>query len=99
MIDSIRETRMVKDGLYKIMLELGEEDYMTFYEDIKQSYAEDILNQYLKYRQDDARARDVKVEHDRQNHTVNIYADLHYTGNEKTFQDYYSEDYIHKDKK
>lgn len=78
------------------MLEVAEEDYIKFYDDIKQCYAEDLLNQYLEYRQDDARPKKVKVEHDKENHTVNIYADLHYMGNEKTFQNYYSDGYIQK---
>lgn len=99
MLDFIGETRAVQEGLHNIILEIPEETYRTFYGEIDEKVAWDILEQYLKSRQDDARPSDVKIEHNRASHVVNIYANLHYLGNEKTEQAYYADDYIHSERK
>lgn len=98
MLDFIRETRSVKEGLHNIILEIPEETYMTFYEELNDEYAQDILTEYLKYHQDDARISDVKIDHNKNSHTVNIYANLHYLGNEKTAQEPFTDDTIHAKK-
>jgi len=95
MLDFIRETRAVKNGLHNIILEIPEETYMTFYKNVDVNYARDILIQYLKYHQDDARASDIKIEHNRDANTVNIYANLHYIGNEKTSQEPFADSNLH----
>lgn len=95
MFDFIRETRAVKEGLHSIILEIPEETYMTFYNNIDDKYARDILTEYLKYHQDDARTSDTKVEHNKQAHTVNIFANLHYIGNKKTFQGPFTDNNLH----
>ncbi|TYP56729.1 hypothetical protein [Thermosediminibacter litoriperuensis] len=92
MLNSIRETRAVKDGLHNIILEIPEKVYRTFYETLSEENAYDILKQYLNYHQDDAVPSDVKIQHNRNAHTVNIYANLHYLGNEKTRPKYYADD-------
>lgn len=61
MLDSIRETRAVKEGLHNIILEIPEETYKTFYNDVDEEHARNILTEYLKYHQDDARTSDVKI--------------------------------------
>lgn len=98
MLDFIRETRAVKEGLHNIILEIPEETYRTFYGEIDRDDARDILEQYLKFRQDDAIPQDVKVQYNGAAHVVNIYANLHYLGNEKTEQEYYANDILHKDR-
>jgi len=95
MLDSIRETRMVEGGMYKLVLEIPEDSYWNFYGDIEEEYAEDILNQYLQFRQDDGKPQEVAIEHDAYNHIINIKANLHYLGNEYTAQEYYNDDTIH----
>ncbi|HHV18926.1 MAG TPA: hypothetical protein GXZ27_08740 [Thermoanaerobacterales bacterium] len=95
MLDFIRETRAVKEGLHNIILEIPEETYMTFYNELDDEHARDILTQYLKYHQDDARTSDVKIEHNKNAHTVNIYANLHYLCNEKTSQEPFADDNVH----
>lgn len=92
MLNSIRETRTVKEGLHNIMLEIAEETYGTFYGNISEDNAMDILKQYLNYHQDDGVPQDVKIKHNRNTHTVNIYANLHYLGNEKSSPKYYADD-------
>jgi hypothetical protein len=76
------------------MLEIPEEVYKTFYDNISESNALDILKQYLNYHQDDAVPKDVKIRHNSNAHTVNIYANLHYLGNDKTRPRYYADDVI-----
>jgi len=78
----------VKDGLHSIVLEMPAKIYETFYGDLSEENAREILVQYLKYRQDDARISDVKIDYD--DHTVNIYANLHYLGNDKTEQEVFA---------
>jgi hypothetical protein len=91
----IRETRAVKEGLHNIILEIPEETYMIFYNGLDDEYARDILTEYLKYHQDDARTSDVRIEHNKNAHTVNIYANLHYLENEKTFQEPFTDKNVH----
>jgi len=94
MLDFISETRAVKEGLHKITLKIPEETYKTFYNDLSEEYARDILAQYLKYHQDDARLSDIKIDHNKNEHTVNIYANLHYLGNDKTNQEPFTQNNV-----
>lgn len=94
MLNYIRETRAVNEGLHNICLEIPESIYLTFYEDVRDEYGQDILNQYLNYHQDDARPGNIKIKHDKDNHTIFIFANLHYLGNQKTQQKWYTDDYI-----
>ena len=91
MLNYIRETRGVKGGLYNISLEIPQSIFIKFHEEVRTDLAEDILNQYLQYRQDDARVSDVQIRQDEQTDTINIEAYLHYIGNEKTEQQYYTQ--------
>ncbi|MCG0274790.1 MAG: hypothetical protein L5655_01325 [Thermosediminibacteraceae bacterium] len=92
MLNSIGETRAVKDGLHNIILEIPEDVYMSFYGTLSEENAYDILKQYLNYHQDDGIPSDVKIKHNKNTHTVNIYANLHYLGNEKTEPKFYTDD-------
>lgn len=96
MLNYIRETRAVKEGLHNINLEIPEDIYLVFYEEVKDDFAQDILDQYLRYHQDDARTSDVKIHHNKDNHRINIYANLHYLGNKKTHQQAYTDNHISK---
>jgi len=87
MFNFIRESRVTQGDLHSITLEISEDIYQTFYGDLSEDTAQDILTQYLKYRQDDGRASDIKVKKNKGTHTVNIYANLHYLGNDKTEQE------------
>jgi predicted AAA+ superfamily ATPase len=70
MFDFIRETRAVKEGLYNIKLEIPEDIYKSIYEDLNEDKAKDILVEYLKYRQDDARISNIKIEQNKKAHMV-----------------------------
>ena len=85
MIDIINERRVKLDDKYKLYIEVPEKDFLTAYEDnISVENAKDILLQYLDYYQDDARIENVEINYDRNNHSVNIEADLLYVGNDHT---------------
>jgi len=58
MFNFIRESRVTQGDLHSITLEISEDIYQTFYGDLSEDTAQDILTQYLKYRQDDGRASD-----------------------------------------
>ena len=94
MLNYIRETRSVKEGLHNIILEIPEQTYMTFYNAVNDKIAQEILTQYLNYHQDDARFSDVKIQYNKSVHMINIYANLHYLGNEKTCQKPYTDNYV-----
>lgn len=94
MLNSIFETRTQKDGLYKINLTIDEKEYFSVYEDVTEENAKEILDNHLLYRQDDGRADNIQIKHNKNEHLVTITADLHYTGNEKTEDMYNTHDYI-----
>jgi len=83
MLNSIKETRTVKDGLRHIVLEIPEDVYLSVYDGLSEKDAYDLLKQYLNYRQDDGVPGEVKIKHDKSARTVNICAELHYLGNKK----------------
>lgn len=90
MLNAIRETRSVKDGLHSIKLEFPDSEY-TF-DDFNEDNAKKILEMYLGYHQDDGRASDVKMHHNNNSHMVSITAHLNYLDNSKTVQRTYPSD-------
>ena len=94
MLDSIFEQRTVKDGVYGLSLTIHENDYFMVYDDVEQSHAQEIVDNYLVHRQDDGRPDDVQIKHNKNQHLVTIYANLHYTGNDKTTYMSKAHDYI-----
>ncbi|MEW9123354.1 MAG: hypothetical protein AB2421_11660 [Thermotaleaceae bacterium] len=91
MIDIIQERRVKMADKYKLYIEVPEKEYMVVYDNnISVENAKDILLQYLDYYQDDARVENVEINFDRNNHSVNIEADLVYTGNDHTAVRYHA---------
>ncbi|MDF2548126.1 hypothetical protein [Anaerosolibacter sp.] len=85
MLNSISERRVKLRDKYKLYIEVPDQEYLMIYDgDISENNARDVLSQYLSYHQDDARVDNVEVKHDRNNHSVNIQADLIYLGNDHT---------------
>jgi len=88
LLNSISERRIKLKDRYKLYVEVPEEDFLMAYnQNISIENARDLLSQYLSYHQDDARLESVKINHDKNNHSVNIEADLHYIGNSHTEQE------------
>ena len=85
MLNSISERRVKLQDKYKLYIEIPEAEFLLAYNnDTSVENAKDVLWQYLNYHQDDARINNVEVNHDRNNHSINIKADLLYEKNDHT---------------
>ncbi|WP_129596728.1 hypothetical protein [Anaerophilus nitritogenes] len=85
MINSIQERRIKIENGYELYLEIPEKEYLFSYdENVSIENAKDLLSQYLQVHQDDARLDHVQIKHDKNNHSVNIKANLIYEGNDHT---------------
>lgn len=85
MLNSISERRVKLNDKYKLYIEVPDKEFLMIYdENISVANAEDVLSQYLNYHQDDARIKNVEVQHDKNNHSINIKADLIYENNDHT---------------
>ncbi|MGF7056570.1 hypothetical protein [Brassicibacter mesophilus] len=85
MLNSIREIRVRnKKDLYNLMLEVPEKEFFQVYDDANKESAQDLIKQYLVYRQDDARPENIEIEYDRNKHIVSLSSELHYLGNDHT---------------
>ncbi len=85
MLNRIRETRTRdEDGIYTLTLEIPEKEFFLVYNDVDNESANDLLKQYLVFRQDDARLATVDIKHDKNNHMVNVVSELNYLGNDHT---------------
>ena len=85
MLNRIRETRTRDEkGIYTLTLEIPEKEFFLVYNDVDNESANDLLKQYLIFRQDDARLATVDINHDRNNHMINVVSELNYLGNDHT---------------
>ncbi|WIV10453.1 hypothetical protein [Proteiniborus sp. MB09-C3] len=85
MLNSIREIRRRDDeGIYTLTLEIPEKEFFLVYNDVDKQSANDLLKQYLIFRQDDARLDTVDIKHDKNNHIINVVSELNYLGNDHT---------------
>ncbi|TDT51117.1 hypothetical protein [Fonticella tunisiensis] len=84
MLNSIRDKRIQRDGLYELTLQIPEDEYFSVYDTVTIESAQDILQQFLDYHQDDGRPDEVDINYNKNGHVVNITANLHYIGNEHT---------------
>jgi hypothetical protein len=84
-LNSISERRVKVKDKYKLYLEVPEKEYLVTYDrNVSVENARDILWQYLNYHQDDGSVENVEIKHDKNNHSINIEADLLYMGNDHT---------------
>ena len=63
MFNSLRETRKWDGGVLEMVLEMRESDYFSIYDNLSPKVAEDIIKQYLRFRGDDGRAKDIQINH------------------------------------
>lgn len=85
MLNSIAERRLRLDDSYKIYLDMAEDEFMMIYDgNVNNINAADVLNQFLLYHQDDGRANNVEVIHDKANNMIRIEANLYYDNNDHT---------------
>ncbi len=97
MLNSISERRVKLGNHYKLYIEVPEKEYVNVYgRNVHVETAKDILCQYLNNYQDDARIENVEINHDKNNHSINIEAILIYEGNDHTTARYIP-NYLRKD--
>ncbi len=84
MLNSILDRRVRKDKGYDLYLEVPENEYFNVYENVTEEKARNIVDLFLEHYQDDGRAEAIKVNYDKNNHSVNIRATLSYEGNDHT---------------
>lgn len=91
MLNSIYEERTRLDNCYHISLTIPRDEYYTVYGDnVNEANANEIVHNYLQYRDDDGEAYDIKIyDHDISN-IVEIEARLNYIGNNHTDYDQYN---------
>ncbi len=96
MFNSVRETREWASGLLRMNLEMKESDYFSIYDNLNNEVAKDIIDQYLKFRGDDGRAKDIQINHNANSHIVSISGSIHYLENDKTEYKYNPNHISHK---
>lgn len=83
MFNESRESRIKKENGYHLTLQIPENEYFFVYDSVSQQNATEIINHYLKIRQDDGQPRNIDIKHNKNAHVVNVEADLNYIGNDK----------------
>ena len=85
MINSVRETRFKsKGGSYLSILEIAEEEFFKRFDRVDSEIASEIVSRYLIECQDDARADNIEIKHDKDSQIISIQCRLNYIGNDHT---------------
>ena len=88
-MDNMREMRNKLDnGKYNLTLEIAEGAYFGIYDNVDLKSGEDLVRNYLRSNSDDARFDDIKINYNKNRHTVRVTAELNYGNNDHT--DYYN---------
>ncbi|WP_042276701.1 hypothetical protein [Faecalimicrobium dakarense] len=81
-MDNIMAQRnKLEDGSYNLSLEVADSAYFNIYDNADKKSGEELLRNYLKDNSDDGRYENVKVNHNKNRHLVNITAKLNYDSN------------------
>lgn len=79
-MDNMREMRKRRnDGKYDLTLEISDGAYFGTYEDVNLKSGEDIVRKYLTNNSDDANFEDLKINYNKNRHTVRVTAELDYS--------------------
>ena len=82
-MDKMREMREKRtDGKYDLTLEIGDTAYFGTYEDVDLKSGEDIIRNYLRSNSDDADFEDLKINYNKNRHTIRVTAELNYYNGE-----------------
>jgi len=57
MFNEARETRILKDGIYHLSLQIPEKEFFLVYDNVSENIANEILDHYLKIHQDDGKPK------------------------------------------
>lgn len=83
LMDNMKEMRnKLEDGKYRLTLDISDSDYFGIYEDVDTNSAEDLVKNYLMRNSDDADFDNMKINYNKNRHTVRVNADLIYKNNE-----------------
>lgn len=82
MLNSIRDRRIERDGLYKITLDVPEKEYFDAYDAVSIEAADDIIKNYLTYYEDDGVPVNTSISHNKNAHIIEITFKLHYMEND-----------------
>ena len=84
-MDNMKEMRnKVQDGKYNLTLEVAEGAYFGTYDDVDTKSGEDLVRNYLRSNSDDACFNDIKINYNKNRHTVRVTAELNYDNNDHT---------------
>ena len=82
-MDDMREMRKKREnGKYDLTLEIGDSAYFGTYEDVDLKSGEDLVRNYLRSNSDDADFKDIKINYNKNRHTVRVTAELDYFNRE-----------------
>lgn len=84
MYNSIYEQRKRMGNDYHISLTLPREAYRSLFGEANKEQAEVLVKEYLVYKEDDGRPKNVQVFDYPDSNLINIESDLSYLGNEHT---------------
>lgn len=84
MLDNLFESRIRQENGYDLRLEIPEKEFYQIYEDLSEKSAEEVVNNFLQYHQDDGRPTDIAIKHNKNSHIVTINAMLNYLDNDHT---------------
>ena len=82
MLNSIRDRRIERDGLYKIALQVPEKEYFSTYDTVSADAADEILKNYLSFYEDDGVPFNTNISHNKNAHIIEITSELHYMEND-----------------
>lgn len=74
----------MEDGKYNLTLEIAEKSYFQIYDDVDIKSGEDLVKNYLISNSDDARFNNIKINYNKNRHTIRITAELDYYNNSHT---------------
>lgn len=83
MLNSILEIRKSNENKYSITLQMNEADYFSVYDTVQDSDASELIKNYLRYRADDGKPKNIRINHNKNLHIVQIDADMSYQENEE----------------
>ena len=86
-MDNMKEMRRrLEYGKYSLTLEIADSAYFGSYEDVDNKSGEDLVRNYLRNNSDDAEFNNIKINYNKNRHTVRVNANLNYNNN--THMDY-----------
>ena len=88
-MDNMKEMRnRLDNGKYNLTLEISDGAYFNIYEDVDAKSGEDLVRNYLRNNSDDAHFDNIKINYNKNRHSIRVNAELNYNNGEH--EDYYN---------